>query len=84
MSQPGRSTARITRHVTIPHPEGESRDNPSEEEAPSTLRQREMGAAPWPGAATQRMGPAPSNGAILEVNPKSVKYWDPKEENGGP
>ena len=23
-------------------------------------------------------------GGILEVNPKSVKYWDPKEENWGP
>ena len=64
MSQPGRSTARTTRHVTIPHLEGESRDNPSQRSPPVHYVNREEGATHWPGDGTQWSEPAPHEGAI--------------------
>ena len=48
------------------------------------LHHREKGAAPWRGAATQRMGPAPSNGAIWWSTQRALSTGTPKKKMGAP
>ena len=61
-----------------------SHDNPAQEHPTSTLSNREKGSSSLAKSCTPMESTCTIQRCILKVNPKSAKYWDPKEANGGP
>ena len=51
---------------------------------PQYFKQPDKGSNSLARSCTPMEATCTNQGCILEVNPVSLKYWDPKEENGGP